>query len=134
MNKNKLMSKIEPQAWKNGTDWQWPEGRREEVIGGKKRKGLIKEHVWITHGHGLQCGDWLWEWVVRWAEEAKGGRWNNCNKVTIKKIKNKFKKCMFDFTKQLKNFQNVCRSLYSMSHCIFLIIILYKLMGYSFSM
>ena len=25
--------------------------------GGKQGKRLVKEHVWITHGHGKQCGD-----------------------------------------------------------------------------
>ena len=58
---SKLMNKIGPWAWKHGTDWQWPEGRREGDNGGKKGKGLVKEHVWMTHGHGQQCGDWLWE-------------------------------------------------------------------------
>ena len=28
--------------------------------GGKKGKGLVKEHV-NDHGHGQQCGDELWE-------------------------------------------------------------------------
>ena len=39
------MSKIEPEAWKQGTDWQQPEGRREGDKGEKKKKGLIKEQV-----------------------------------------------------------------------------------------
>ena len=45
MNKNKLTSKIELEAWKHGTDWQRPEGRGEGDNGGKKGKGLIREHV-----------------------------------------------------------------------------------------
>ena len=43
MNKNKLMSKIEPEAWKQGTDWQQPERKGEGDNGGKKGKGLVKE-------------------------------------------------------------------------------------------
>ena len=47
-----------------------------EVGGGgdksrNKGKGLVKEHVWMTHGHGQQCGDWLWEQGVGWVEEDK---------------------------------------------------------------
>ena len=42
---NKQMHKIEPEAWKLGTDWQQPEERWEEDKGGKKRKGLVKEQV-----------------------------------------------------------------------------------------
>ena len=41
----KKPSKIEPEAWKQGTDWQGPEGRGEGYKGGKKGKGLIKEQV-----------------------------------------------------------------------------------------
>ena len=37
-------------------------------------KKLVKEHVWTTHGHGQQCGDWLWEWGMGWVEEGKGGK------------------------------------------------------------
>ena len=42
---NKLTSKIEPEAWKRGTDGQQPEGRKKGDNGGKKGKGLVKEHV-----------------------------------------------------------------------------------------
>ena len=66
------MNKIEPQAWERGTDWKWPEGRREGDNGGKKQNGLDKEHIWMTHRHEQQCGNWLWEWGVGWAEEGKG--------------------------------------------------------------
>ena len=46
LNKTKQkMSKIEPEAWKQGTDWQWPEGRGKGEKGGKKGKSLVKEHV-----------------------------------------------------------------------------------------
>ena len=57
MNKNKLMSKIEPEAWKHGIDWQRPEAWEEEDHGGKRGKGLVKEHVLMTHGHEQQCGN-----------------------------------------------------------------------------
>ena len=67
------MNKIEPQAWKHGTDWKWPEGSGEGVNGGKRGKGLDKEHVWMACGHGQQCGNWLWKWGMRWVEEGKGG-------------------------------------------------------------
>ena len=40
--------------------------------GGKKGKALVKEHVWMTHGHGQHCGNWLWEQGVGWVEEGKG--------------------------------------------------------------
>ena len=39
---NKLTNEIEPQAWKHGTDWQWPEVRGEGDNGGKKGKELEK--------------------------------------------------------------------------------------------
>ena len=42
--KNKLMSKIEPEAWKGGNDPQWPEGWDGDD-GGKEGKGLDREHV-----------------------------------------------------------------------------------------
>ena len=71
---NKLMNKIEPQAWNHGTHWKWPEERGEGDNGGKKGKGLDKEHVWMTHGHGQQCGNWLWGQTVGWVEEDKAGK------------------------------------------------------------
>ena len=49
---------MQPQAWKHGADWQWPEGRTEGDSGGKKGKGLDKEHVQMAHGRGQQCGNW----------------------------------------------------------------------------
>ena len=51
------MSKIEPVAWKQGTDRQGPEGSVEGDKGGKKGKGLFKEQVQMTHRHGQQGGD-----------------------------------------------------------------------------
>ena len=63
------MSRIEPEAGKQGTVWQQLEGRGDKD--GKKGKGLVKGHVWMTHGHGQQGGDWPWERGVGWAEESK---------------------------------------------------------------
>ena len=39
------MSKIEPVAWKQGTNRQGPEGRRAGDKGGKTGKGLVEEQV-----------------------------------------------------------------------------------------
>ena len=39
------MSKIEPEAWKQGTNWQEPEESVVGEKGGKKEKGLVKEQV-----------------------------------------------------------------------------------------
>ena len=36
--KMNLMNKIEPQAWKHGTDWQWPEGRFEGDLVKRRRR------------------------------------------------------------------------------------------------
>ena len=82
------MNKIEPQAWKHGTVWQRPEGRWEGDNGGNKGMGLVKEQVWMTHGDGQQCGNWLWEGGV---EEGKAGEnWDNLIeqqwKMVLKKI------------------------------------------------
>ena len=54
------MSKTESETWKQGTDWKLPEERDERGCG-KMGKGLVKEHVWMTHGHGhgQQGGDGL---------------------------------------------------------------------------
>ena len=48
--------------------------RGEGDKGGKKGKGLVKEQVRMTHGHGQQGGDWLWVREVGWAEYSKGGK------------------------------------------------------------
>ena len=49
MNKTKLMSTTEPAAWRQGTGWRRPEGRREGDKGGKKGKGLVKVLISMTH-------------------------------------------------------------------------------------
>ena len=38
----------------------------------------------MTHGHGQQGGDRLWEQGVGWAEVGKGGNWDNCNRINNK--------------------------------------------------
>ena len=63
-------------------------GRGMEGNGGKKQKGLIKEHVWLTHGHGhgQQCGDWLWEprgGLGRGGQ--RGENWYNSNRINKNK-------------------------------------------------
>ena len=40
----KQTRKIEPEAWKQGTEWHWPEWR-EVGQGRKKGKCLVKQHV-----------------------------------------------------------------------------------------
>ena len=77
------MNKIEPQAWKHGADWECSEWRGEGDNGGKKGKWLDREHTWMTHGHGQQCGNWLWEWG-QGAQEGKGGKLGQCNRITMK--------------------------------------------------
>ena len=71
MNKNTLMGKMEPQAWKQLTVARG-EGGGDSCW--KKEKGLVKEHVWMAHGHGQWHGDWLWEYEVGWEEEGKWGK------------------------------------------------------------
>ena len=62
-----------------------PEGRGKGDNGGKKGKGQLKEHVWMTHGHGQQCGNWLWEQAC-----GMGGggqrkkKVDNYNRITLK--------------------------------------------------
>ena len=67
------MSETKPEAWTNETDWQKTERRGEGDNGEKKGKRLVNEHVWMTHGHGQQSGNWLWEPGVGWTEDGKGG-------------------------------------------------------------
>ena len=42
---NKQMSKIEPEAWKQGTNWLVTERMGEEHKRGKQGKGLVKEQI-----------------------------------------------------------------------------------------
>ena len=65
---------IDPQAWKHGTDWQWQQGKGEGDNGGKKGKGIDKEHVWVTHILGQQCANWPWEQRSGWMEEGWWGK------------------------------------------------------------
>ena len=79
------MNKIEPEAWKLGIDWQQPEGKGEGDESGKKGKGLVKECVWMTHGHGQQGGDWLWEQGCGLGGgEQRDKNWDNSNRTTVK--------------------------------------------------
>ena len=43
--------------------------------GGKKGKGLGKEQVYMTHGHGQQSGDWLWDQELGGAVDSNGDHW-----------------------------------------------------------
>ena len=60
--------------------------------GGKKEKGLDKEHVCMTHGHGQWCGDLLWEQGEGCMKEDTGGNWDNYNRTTINKFYEKHRK------------------------------------------
>ena len=51
--------------------------------GGKKGKGLVREHVWVVQGQGPRCGDWLWAWGWARCRRTKGENWDNCNRITI---------------------------------------------------
>ena len=58
------------------------EGRWEDD---GEKKGLDKEHVRMTHGHGPQCGNWLWEQGGGMdIGGQRGEHWDNCNRITIK--------------------------------------------------
>ena len=46
----------------------------KKIVENGGKKGLVKRHVWMTHGHGEQCGDWWWEQGVGWGEEGKGAK------------------------------------------------------------
>ena len=66
-------------------NWQWPEEKRLGDNGGKKGKGLVKEPVWMTHGHGQQRGNWLWQQGGGMGGGGKRGKnWDNHNRITIK--------------------------------------------------
>ena len=64
------MDRVEPQAWKHGTDWQWPEENEAGDNGGQKWKGLDKEHVWMTPGHDNSVG-------LAWRREVWAGSKKN---------------------------------------------------------
>ena len=49
------------------------DSNQREEGGGKKRKGLVKQQVWMTQGHGQQCGG-LTVGAGGWPEEGKGGK------------------------------------------------------------
>ena len=66
------MNKIESQAWKHGTDLQWPKGSGEGDNAGKMEEGLAKEHIWMTHGYG-QLLKLMRGMRVEWVEEGKIG-------------------------------------------------------------
>ena len=71
-------------------------GEREN---GKKGKGLVKEHVCMTHGHGQWCGDGLWElggggW--QHGGRQRGKIWDNCNRITIKSFSFKENKLVYE--------------------------------------
>ena len=87
---NKLMSKTEPEVRKQRTDWELPEeGGQGDTA--KKVKGLVKEHVWMTHGHGHGQEYGLWEPGVSWGgldrRGQRGNNWENCDKMNKKKKK-----------------------------------------------
>ena len=69
-------------------------GRWEGDNGGKKGKGLVKKHVWMTHGHGQQT---LWGLALGVGSGlGRGGQrennWDTCNRITIKIKIRKWKK------------------------------------------
>ena len=52
---------------------------------GWKMKGLAKEHICMTHGHGQPCGDCLREWEGGLGGGGqRGGNWDNCNGINSK--------------------------------------------------
>ena len=59
----------------------------ERDNGGKKGTGLDKEHVWVTHGHGQHCGNWLGAGGGMGGGGKRGKNWDNYNRITIKKWK-----------------------------------------------
>ena len=59
-------------------------GDGERDNGGKRGKGLLKDHVWRTCGNEQKGGDWLREWGVGMSGGAMGENWKNCNWTRIK--------------------------------------------------
>ena len=44
-------------------------------------EGLVKEHVWMAHGHGQQHGDGPWERARAGQRRAKGKNGDNCKRI-----------------------------------------------------
>ena len=94
---NKLMNKIQTEAWIHGAVEQckWV-GRGGS--GWEKMKGLDKEHVCLTHRHRQQCGDGQRDrGRGSGRKEQRGTMWGYlciCNSVNNKNLKKKqnFKK------------------------------------------
>ena len=82
------MSKTEPH---NGNREHTDSCQRNGVggNGGKKGKGIVKEHVWMTHRHEQEGGNGLWE--GRMGQDRGGQRGKNWE-VSRVKIKNEKKK------------------------------------------
>ena len=60
---------------------------RGEGVGykaGMKGKGVVKEILWMTHGHQQQVGHCLLEGCGMGEREQTGENWDNCNWKTIK--------------------------------------------------
>ena len=66
-----IKTELDMETWNRVTAARGEEGRGNR---GKKGKGLVKEYVWMTHGHGQWCGDWLWVGVRL---GVGGQRWEN---------------------------------------------------------
>ena len=39
----------------------------------------------MTHGHGQQGGEWLWEWDGVGTVGQRGKMWDNCDKINTNK-------------------------------------------------
>ena len=73
------MSKIEPEEWNHGLDWQLPEGTGEVGTDWEEVKGLVKEHVLTIEVGG--------DWVER---GKRGKKWDNYNSINNKNIKKNY--------------------------------------------
>ena len=76
------MSKTEPE---DGNMEQTNSDQRAEEgdNGGKKGKGLDKEHVWVTHGQVWGLTVEMWGGLDRGWQREKN--WDNCNNTIRKK-------------------------------------------------
>ena len=83
-NKKKQMSKIEPETWKQGTDWKWLEGSGEAVTGERKgrvrSRNMYKGPTGMDNRVGIDSGGGEWSSGEQWVK-----RWGNCNWKTILK-------------------------------------------------